>query len=507
MTAPAAPGTGEPAWRAPGTVALAGLLLAAWAIRLAVSLPLPSIHWPDQIYQILEHAHRWVFGYGVTSWDWDYGIRSVVPPALFTPFLWLARELGLGPGFYMPLIRAVICAWSLVIVWAAFRMGDGWRRGVVVAAPAALWCEMLLFAPHPLMDSLAAPLLVLGLYQLTRRGGPAPLWAGLCLGAAFCLRPALGPAMAAAALLAIGRDARGWGLLVAGGVIALVPYGLADLSVGRPPLAAVFEYARLGAGFIGTWAGGALSGAPSAAGTQPWHALVDMLVLHWGSALPFLVLLIAAGARGNRVWLAAALVVFATYSLIPQREYRYVYPALACLMIPMGMGLQRIAAAVDGMKLLPEGTAPRVGVLVLAFCSLLAARLPGMADEWRHGSVGLAALADVREGPALCGLGLAPEVQMTFLGGYTVLHRHVPVYDEVTDLARHSAYYSDILTASPRADLPASYRKVSCRDGGYADWRNATASICHYRRPGTCRPPDADGPRPAIPPPGAPPER
>jgi hypothetical protein len=497
------PSDSGPAWYARSGIALFALLLTAWALRLAVALPFPSIHWPDEIYQVLEHAHRWVFGYGIQSWDWSYGIRSVVPPALFTPFFWLARELGLGPGFYMPLIRAALCAWSLVIVWTAFRIGDSWQRGLVIAAPAALWCEMLLFAPHPLLDSLAAPLLVLGIYQLTRDGVRHLLWAGLCLGVAFCLRPALAPAMVLAALLTIRRDLNDWSRLIAGGVIALALYGLADLSVGRPPLAAVLEYARLGASFIGTWAGNALSresAAAASAGSQPWHVLIDVLMLHWGSALPFLLLLIIAGARGNRVWLVAALAVFATYSLIPQREYRYVYPALACLMIPMGVGLQRVVDAVERLDLAPAGTAPRLAVLVLAFCSLLAARAPGMADEWRHGSVGLAALTDVGKGPALCGLGLSPDVQVTFLGGYTVLHRNVPIYDGVKDLARHAAYYSDILTARPRSDLPKSYTLVSCRNGGYADWSNATSSICHYRRSGTCVAPDATGPTPIIPP-------
>ena len=44
--------------------------------------------------------------------------------------------------------------------------------------------------------------------------------------------------------------------------------------------------------------------------------------------------------------------------------------------------------------------------------------------EWRHGSVGLEALAEVRERPKLCGLGLAPGVDVSFLGGYTVLHTY-----------------------------------------------------------------------------------
>ncbi|MGE0665517.1 MAG: hypothetical protein AB7O49_03065 [Sphingomonadales bacterium] len=477
----------------PDRTALIGLLLVAFSVR-AVTLLFPSIHWPDEIYQVLEHAHRWVFGYGITSWDWQYGIRSAVPPALFTPFLWLARELGLGPGFYLPLVGAALCAWSVVVVWAAFRMAGGGNRGVVAAAPAALWGEMVLFAPHPLMDTLAAPLLVLGLLGLTREGGRARLWTGVCFGAVFCLRPALAPAMLAATVLCVGRDARGWALLAAGGLLAIVPYGLADLAVGRPPLAAVLQYASLGVGFVGdTLAGGAGSNP-----AQPRHLLFTMLLLHWGSVLPVLVLLIAAGARGNLVWVVTALAIFLTYSLLPQREYRYVYPALTCLMIPMGVGLARIVETLAQLRVMEGGAVARLAVMVFALCSLLAARGPGMADEWRHGSVGLEALAEVRETPKLCGLGLAPEVSVSFLGGYTVLHRNVPIYDGVEDLAGRSAYYDSILTARPRGDLPPSYALVSCRDGGYADWGGSTASICHYHRPGGCAAPDADGPAPMI---------
>ena len=467
------------------------LLLVAWLLRVAVALVAPSIYWPDEIYQVLEHGHRIVFGYGIQTWDWAYGLRSIVPPALFTPLFFLARDLGLGPEIYMPGIGMVLCAYSLIIVWVAFRMVDDWRRGLLIAAPAAVWCEMVLFAPHPLMDTLAAPAVVLGLYLLQKHIPRAVPWAGAAFGVAVCLRPALAPAMAIGAALILRGNMRGWMRLVIGALTTIIPYGLADLIVGRAAFSTLFQYIMAGARVATTndvaIAPGEIPSAEILA--QPWHYLFDVLLVHWGNLLPALFLLIIAGARGNRVWIVVAVAIFATYSFVPQREYRYVYPALACLMIPLGFGLQRAVDMLARSGSAPPGIFARIAVAALLTCSLLTAVGPGMRDEWLHGTVGMEALEEVRQNPALCGLALTPDVPFIFLGGYTSLHRNVPILDQLADPTSRSAEYSDLLTGSPRGDMPPSYTLQKCHEGTHADWGTAPTSICHYRRPGPCSPP------------------
>lgn len=464
------------------------LLLAAWLLRAATALLVPSIYWPDEIYQVLEHGHRIVFGYGIQTWDWAFGLRSIVPPVLFTPFFFLAREFGLGPEIYMPAIGMALCAYSLIIVWVAFRMESDWRQSVLIAAPAAVWSEMVLFAPHALMDTLAAPLVVLGIYLLQRHVPKATLWAGAAFGLAACLRPALGPAMAIGALLSLRGDIRGWARFVAGGMMTVIPYGLADLSVGRAPFSTLLLYATTGTRIVATndvvVANGENLSAEVAG--QSWHYLFDVMMIHSGNLLPILFLLICAGARGNRVWIVVAVAIFATYSFVPQREYRYVYPALACLMIPMGFGLQRTVSVMARSGFAPPGTLARMAVAALLTCSLLTALGSGMRDEWLHGTVGIKALDDVRQSPALCGLAMTPDVPFIFLGGYTSLHRNIPVLDQLGDPAGRTSEYSDLLTGTTRSDLPPSYRLLKCHQGTHADWADAPTAICHYQRSGRC---------------------
>jgi hypothetical protein len=46
------------------------------AIRMAVPLPAPGIHYPDEVMQSLEQAHRLVFGYGLVPREFRDGARS-----------------------------------------------------------------------------------------------------------------------------------------------------------------------------------------------------------------------------------------------------------------------------------------------------------------------------------------------------------------------------------------------------------------------------------------------
>ncbi|KAE8251057.1 hypothetical protein A4X13_0g4183 [Tilletia indica] len=87
---------------------------------------------PDEFWQSLEVAHRLVFGYGYTTWEWRDGrsllsssdsasgwwdsvvvgspVRSVAYPSLFVPVYWGLKVLNLDDTFLLTLLPRLVQA-------------------------------------------------------------------------------------------------------------------------------------------------------------------------------------------------------------------------------------------------------------------------------------------------------------------------------------------------------------------------------------------------------------
>src|SRR5258708_6184015 len=77
--------------------ALAAILAIGFALRLIGALALPNIAHPDEIFQVIEPAHRLVFGSGIVSWEYIVGIRSWAFPGLIAGVMAVAGRLGDDP--------------------------------------------------------------------------------------------------------------------------------------------------------------------------------------------------------------------------------------------------------------------------------------------------------------------------------------------------------------------------------------------------------------------------
>ncbi|MBV9755466.1 MAG: hypothetical protein JO047_00270, partial [Alphaproteobacteria bacterium] len=62
--------------------ALGGLVLLAFALRLWPALATPSLNWADEIFQVVEPAHRLVYGTGLVAWEFQLGARSWLLPGM-----------------------------------------------------------------------------------------------------------------------------------------------------------------------------------------------------------------------------------------------------------------------------------------------------------------------------------------------------------------------------------------------------------------------------------------
>jgi hypothetical protein len=100
------------------------LLALAMLVRFAAIIVFPSLHHPDENFQLLEQAHRIAFGYGVVPWEFRDGIRSPVVPYMLAALFWLGERAVGGPEGYLLVARSALAATSLFGVAAVYRMGQ-----------------------------------------------------------------------------------------------------------------------------------------------------------------------------------------------------------------------------------------------------------------------------------------------------------------------------------------------------------------------------------------------
>ncbi|KIL00916.1 glycosyltransferase family 22 protein [Paxillus rubicundulus Ve08.2h10] len=121
--------------------------------RVLVAIFTQSYFQPDEYFQALEPAHKYVFGYGHLTWEWinPEPLRSMLYPAVNIPMYWLLKVSGLevypslvvaGPRAIHGLLAALTDVW----VWklSSIVLGSASGKGVAIHATVALSCFLSL---------------------------------------------------------------------------------------------------------------------------------------------------------------------------------------------------------------------------------------------------------------------------------------------------------------------------------------------------------------------------
>ena len=472
-----------PSERRLAIAAMTVLVLAATGLRLASILIEPSVNWGDEVFQTVEPAHRLVYGYGLVPWEFQLGMRSWLLPGFVTGLMEAARLFGDGPDYYLPIIAGsfaflasapVICCFLWARRW--FGLAGALAAGaVVVAAP-----ELVYFGARALSEVVAAHLLLIGIYLLEPRVRPEAhrrlFVAGLLLGLVCLLRVQLAPA---AALVGLWPHWRAWRArfpwLLAGGLAAIA-------------LGAALDWVTLGYPLASVWRNllyNILAGVSSSFGTEPWSYYLLGEIGLWNGGIVFLLIAAAIGARRLPLVAVAAAVILAVHSGIAHKEYRFIYPVLLLLTTLVAIGIAQLAdwgAAWLRARLNAGRAAAALSAAFLLGCwGLTASSLWNSSafGQLRHrASDELAAMSFASRLPALCGLGLYGRdgKDWVWYGGYTHLHRPVPMYwpKDADELAATAPAFDTLLYS---AALPAEWGFTPVRCFG---------EVCVGRRPGSC---------------------
>lgn len=480
------------------------MLLAAFALRVAGFVTQPHVIFLDETFQYFEQAHRLVYGSGLLPWEFHDGIRSWLLPGALAGLMRLAGWVSDSPLAYLDLARGLAALLSLSVVWVGFRLGErgfGLWGAMLTGLFCALWFDPVWFAPAVMTEVLAVHVWLVG-YWLAERGGRRRLvLSGACHGLAVCLRYQYVPALLAAALWQNRRDPRRWGWLVAGGLpVVLAAAGLLD-------------WLTLGAPFQSMWLNfqlNAMRGVAGAIGSDPPLLYVAYLSTALWPAWLLLPLLLVGVIRAPALGLAA-LVTVVLHSLAAHKEPRFIYLAIAVAPILIGLGAAHLLQFTVRPRLIWPATA---GVLAGgAALSAWASFAGPLAPRWQFERATVQAFLAAHDQPGLCGLGVR-ELPVFETGGYSYLHRDVPLYLETFEPVLHippspvplplamifrgaplrqfsgSAFPENIryfngLIASADNGL-AGYAPVACASDML---RGGRPMLCLFRRPGGCDPP------------------
>ena len=434
-------------------------LLAAFVLRVAAGLAGDWYVRPDEVFQYLEQAHRLVFGYGQVFWEFRFGMRSWLLPAIPALPIFLCKLAGLAhPDFYIPAVKIFNSALSLALplgMYGFARHAAGERAGRYALLFGCFWHEFVVFASHTFAEQYAAFALFAALALLTPKAGAARLvCAGFLLGAVCAMRFPYAPAVAVLALALLrAYPLRLWLPAAAAAVCALLLWGWLDFATwGRWWHSFRMHLFMSGVIELGRPSGYALIFFDKMA-TTGWgiHALALLALLC--RRPPFAVF---------ALWGVVAAIFLPHMAQTASREYSGVFAALPALFVLAGAGLaecrRRRARLVRLAPPLAAAWALAAGVGVGGggkLPHLHYERKPPLFDQngLFSGEWGMRiALHLARVAPQkMRGVLWGAEGTMYRAGGYYYFHHRVPVWHPFA-LAAHDK----VLTGHMRAGKPVS---------------------------------------------------
>lgn len=224
-------------------------MVAGFVARLAVALTCDCHAYADEIMNYLEQAHRAVFGYGFIPWEYRFGVRSWLIPAVPALPLWLSKAAGLdSPSFYVPFVYSFNALISMVIPAGMYFFT---RRAVSEnAARYALvfglfWYELIVFAPRTLAEPYATATFFGALALVSRENGKKIFAAGLLLGLTIALRWQYAPVAGAAGLMWLISMSGRRKTAIAGAILSIAIWGVVDFVTWGEPFGSLIRYLNI----------------------------------------------------------------------------------------------------------------------------------------------------------------------------------------------------------------------------------------------------------------------
>jgi hypothetical protein len=451
------------------SVAWLVLLVVALGLRVGLAWCFPNVFHADEIYQTLEPAHRLVYGYGVIPWEWRTGIRSWILPAFLAGVMRVTGWMGSGSSGYIFGVDVFLSIASLTAVWFGYlwaRRVSGREAAIIAAGASTFFFALVYFAPKALTEIVATdfllPGLYLGVYGEQSSEKKRLFLAGILCGLAASLRIQLIPAVAVAALyFCFPRWRQRIPAVLAGLALPVLAFGLVDAFTWSYPFQS----------FILNFRVNVFEGRSLIYGVDPWYWYLPELLYLLGPVIVFL----WKGGRRSPFLAVMFLVIVGSHSLLGHKELRFIYPAIPMAIPLASIGFVESIAEIKSRLKLPEVSRLVVvaGILCFTLSSLLCVRI---LVHRRKDSLPMRAFDQLSRDSSLCGVAL-DHVHWSWVGGYTHLHRNVPILPirDGADLLNKAPSFNALVAPVAIPGVPDGFERGDCWGG-----------VCVYRRAGAC---------------------
>ncbi|ODQ54917.1 hypothetical protein SAICODRAFT_64193 [Saitoella complicata NRRL Y-17804] len=324
------------------------VFLGLLVLRILNALTIKTFFQPDEYYQSLEVAHKIVFGYGYTTWEWDEGIRNPLHPAVLAVLYKVLSVVGVdtpdvvvvAPKVLQGVFAAVGDFYTVKLGRKMFgeRVGR-WTLFCTVTSSWNWFCYTRTFS-----NSLETVLTACAMYywpslQSTKTNASAVL--ALVLAAVACvMRPTnallwvwLG------GHIMLNSPHRVFFMVQAAlvGVLAIGLNFVMDSLYYQRPVFTPFNFLQFNL----------VEGLSGFYGSSPWHYyLTQGLPLLLTAFLPFTVVGLVRYASAEHVGLVVWVV--GCYSVIGHKEWRFLYPLLPLLLVYTSVSISRLSRRTKG---------------------------------------------------------------------------------------------------------------------------------------------------------------
>lgn len=450
--------------------AIAVILVVAALPRVWAAVWDQGIFWPDEIFQSLEPAHRFAFGYGFVAWEFQDGARSWLFPGVLGLLLKLLAVLGVsGAATLVISAKLAMVAVALVGIYASIRIAErlgGAEAAVLCGALSAAFPPSIVYGSRCMTEMASAPLCALAVLLALDTTPRKLVLSGSLAALAIYLRYQNGLITVALLgwLLAQRRD-RDALYYTAGAVVTGLAGGGLDLLTWGAPFHSFIRYVHFNL----------VEGRSADFGVEP---LAYYATVFWSavgvSSLALAIGLWESARRAGGLLFVVLLYVLA-HTLVAHKEFRFLMPIVPLMLALSGVGLaafigrflpvpttagpavagraegrarsrRRTRDRVAGKQNRPgDGVRDRVRTPIWVVAGVLAAAMgwrtarasfddfgqrPGQFSAaptvWHSGEAVNRLLWAAGEQPDLCGLGLVG-FGPVWTGGYTYLHRDVPI--------------------------------------------------------------------------------
>lgn len=461
---------------------LAGLVLVVAAVpRLWAAWFDQGVFWPDEIFQSIEQAHRLVFGYGITPWEFRAGARSWAFPGTIAGLLKAGALVGLDSGRSLVLlVKTCMALLSLLTLYLTMCLAytlAGTRGALLAGLLGGFFPASLLLSSRALSEVATAPVL-LGSYLLACRTGDQKrlLMAGALAGLAICMRYQSG--VIACGILAIVVSERRFkdALWFSAGASALgVMGGLLDWVTWGKPFYAFKKYLYFN-----------LKKSGAKFGRYPFGYYFRVTLSSVGPMAWVLGLGLVASVRTAPKLLWLVLGYGLLHAVIPHKEYRFLMPIVPFAMALAAAGLAEIIGRLPSPAIVTGVVACGGALLMLYQTTQLTWEKMGFPSDrgerspWHSGEGINRLLWQAGTRDDVCGLMVTGE-SFGWIGGYTYFHRDANLFPGTSEAEQRAANY--LIAPASTPPLPGYVEVARARDSALSRRSGGCAAApSGYRR-------------------------